>query len=127
PLADTVSLGSSDISATLPPAVDLLAGTVDRLVTFNSTGSFTLTATDLVQGSKTASTSPAITVSPAQFIPATGGTAISADGATGTFTTLTGPTYTENASGNVGTGTIVLNAPAGFVFDTGGTAPTVLV
>jgi hypothetical protein len=40
---------------------------------------------------------------------------------------LTGPSYSENASGNVGTGTILLNAPAGFLFDTSGTAPTMLV
>src|SRR5262249_14648433 len=57
---------------------------------------------------------------------ATGGGAIAADGAAaGTFTSLTGPSYAENASGNVGTGTIIVNAPAGFVFDTGGTAPLV--
>src|SRR5262249_11682264 len=85
------------------------------------------TATDLIDGSKTASTSPAITVSPAQYTAATGGTAVSADGASGTFTSLTGPTYSENASGNIGTGTIILNAPAGFLFDTGGTAPTVMI
>src|SRR6185503_16368116 len=83
--------------------------------------------TDLTDGSKTAGISPAITVSPAQYTPATGGSSISADGATGTFITLTGPTYSENASGNVGTGTIILKAPSGFVFDTGGTAPTVLM
>ena len=40
---------------------------------------------------------------------------------------MTGPSYTENASGDVGTGTIIVNAPAGFIFDTGGTAPTVLI
>src|SRR5206468_7493183 len=73
------------------------------------------------------STSPSIAVSPAQFTLATGGAAVSADTTGGTFTTLTGPTYTENASGNVGAGTIILNAPAGFVFDTGGTAPTVRI
>src|SRR5207245_7426075 len=58
---------------------------------------------------------------------ALGGGAISADTAGGTYTTLTGPTYYEAASGDVGTGTIILNAPTGFVFDTGGTAPTVLI
>src|SRR5262249_12007894 len=41
--------------------------------------------------------------------------------------TLTGPSYSENNSGEVGTGTIILKAPAGFLFDTGGTAPTVLI
>jgi hypothetical protein len=38
---------------------------------------------------------------------------------------LTGQATTENAYGDVGIGTIIVNAPAGFVFDTGGTAPTV--
>src|SRR5207249_6945643 len=33
--------------------------------------------------------------------------------------------YTESKAGQVGQGTIILNAPAGFIFDTGGTAPTV--
>src|SRR5205814_2900502 len=63
----------------------------------------------------------------AQFTPATGGSAISADTVGGTFTSLTGPTYSENANGNVGTGTIILSVPSGFIFDTGGTAPTVLI
>ena len=126
-VSDTVGLTSSDTTATLPAAAALAAGTTNLTVYFNTNGSFTLTATDLSDGSKSPSTSPAITVSPAQFTAATGGGAIAADGATGTFTTLTGPSYTENASGNVGTGTIILNAPAGFVFDTGGTAPTVLI
>jgi len=40
---------------------------------------------------------------------------------------LTGPTYSENTTNKVGTGTIILKAPTGFVFDTGGTAPTVAV
>ena len=59
---------------------------------------------------------------------ATGGSAISADNATsGTWTTLTGPTLAEGAVGDIGTGTIILTAPSGFVFNTGGTAPTVLL
>src|SRR6185369_11430151 len=105
----------------------LAAGTTNLTVSFNTNGSFTLTATDLTDGSKGANTSPAITGSPAQFTLATGGSAISADGATGTFTTLTGPTYSENTTDEVGTGTIILKAPTGFVFDTGGTAPTMLI
>src|SRR5262249_36568671 len=126
-VSDTVGLTSTDTSATLPPAAALAAGTQNLTVYFNGIGNFTLTATDLDDGTKGSSTSPAIAVTGAQFTATTGGGAISADGATGTFTTLTGPTYSENASGDVGTGTIIVNAPAGFVFDTGGTAPTVLV
>ncbi len=47
--------------------------------------------------------------------PATGGSAISADTTGVSFTTLTGPAYDGV---DIPTGTIVLNAPAGFVFDT---------
>ena len=122
-----LNLSSSDLTATLPPAAALAGGTTNLTVSFNATGNFTPTATDLTDGSATSSTSPTIAVSPAQFAPTTGGGAIPADGATtGTFTSLSGPSYSENASGNMGTGTIILKAPAGFVFDTGGTAPTVL-
>src|SRR5206468_7669304 len=121
-----VGITSSDTTATLPMNAALVSGTQTTTVLFNTNGSFTITATDLGDGSKTASTSPAIAVSPAQFTPATGGSAIAADSATGTFTSLTGPTYSEDLAGEVGTGTIILNAPAGFVFDTGGTAPSVL-
>ncbi len=127
-VTDTVGLGSSDTTATLPPATALVAGTTNLTVVFNTNGNFTISASDLTDGTKGASTSPAITVSPAQVTPATGGGAIAADGvATGTFTSLTGPSYSENASGNVGAGTIILNVPSGFIFDTGGTAPRVLV
>src|SRR5262249_36650063 len=94
---DTVSLTSSDTSATLPPAAALVAGTANPTVYFNANGTFTLTASDLSNGSKSPSTSPAISVSGAQFTAATGGAAIPADGAfTSAFTTLTGPTYSEN-------------------------------
>src|SRR5207245_3555062 len=87
----------------------------------------TVTATDHSDGSKTASTSPAIAVGTGQYTAATGGSAISADTTGGAFTNLAGPSYSEKASGDVGTGTIILNAPSGFTFDTGGTAPTVVV
>src|SRR4030095_11612960 len=100
---------SSDTSATLPAATSLAAGTKNLTVYFNTNGSFTLTATDLSNGSKSPSTSPAISVSGAQFTAATGGGAIAADGAaTGTFTSLTGPSYSEKTNGNVGTGTIIV-------------------
>jgi hypothetical protein len=126
-VSDTVGLSSSDVTATLPSATALLAGTANLLIAFNANGNFSLTASDLDDGSKTPSTSPAITATPPQYTQATGGGAISADGATGTFTNLTGPTYSENTTNKVGTGTIILKAPTGFIFDTGGTAPTMLI
>ena len=80
-VSDTVGLSSSDTSATLPAAAALAAGTTNLTVYFNANGTFTLTATDLSNGSKSPSTSPAIAVSGAQFTAATGGGAIPADGA----------------------------------------------
>ncbi|WP_421774896.1 invasin domain 3-containing protein [Gracilimonas sp.] len=60
--------------------------------------------------------------------PATGGTGISADNfASGTWTTLTGPVIQETAPGQLQTGNIRFQAPSGFIWDTGGTAPTVSV
>lgn len=54
--------------------------------------------------------------------PATGGGAISADTAGGTpWTTLAGPALSETSPGGMGKGSIVLNAPAGFEFNTGST------
>lgn len=51
---------------------------------------------------------------------ATGGSSISADTTSGTYTMLTGPTIQEGASRDIpGTGTIVLSAPSGFIFNTG--------
>ena len=55
-VTDTVSLTSSDTSATLPAAAALAAGTKNLTVYFNASGSFTLTATDLSDGSNSAST-----------------------------------------------------------------------
>ena len=56
---------------------------------------------------------------------ATGGSAISADTTGSSFTTLSGPALDDI---NISTGTIILNAPDGFVFNTDvADAPTVLV
>ena len=56
-----------------------------------------------------------------------GGSAISADTTTNIYTSLTGPIYTEIQNGNVGAGTIILKAPAGFIFDTNAPPPSVLI
>lgn len=58
---------------------------------------------------------------------ATGGGAISADTTGGAYTTLIGPVISEGSMADIGTGTIILNVPSGFIFDTTGIAPTVLV
>jgi len=54
---------------------------------------------------------------------ATGGTAISADTAaaapgTGAWTTLTGPIFDEGSTRDIGAGTIIFTAPAGYEFNT---------
>ncbi len=68
-----------------------------------------------------------ISIGASELIRATGGEAISADTVGGAWTTLSGPTYIEGNSGAIGVGTIILQIPAGFEFDTGGMAPTVLI
>jgi hypothetical protein len=55
--------------------------------------------------------------------PASGGSAIPASTYGGTFTALTGPVITETIVGDINIGTIVLTAPAGFVFDTNAPLP----
>ncbi len=57
------------------------------------------------------------TFAAASVTPATGGSAISADTTGGAYTTLTGPIITEGATADIGTGTIILNAPPGFIFN----------
>lgn len=59
--------------------------------------------------------------------PATGGSSISADTAGGAYTSLTDPIISEGITADIGVGTIILNAPPGFIFDIGGIAPTILV
>ncbi len=57
-------------------------------------------------------------VSSVIITPATGGSAISAATVGGTYTALTGPVIAEDDTGQIPTGTIILNAPTGFIFDT---------
>lgn len=63
----------------------------------------------------------------AMVTPASGGGAIPSSSAGGAWTTLIGSVVTEAAVANIGVGTIILNVPAGFVFDIAGIAPTVLI
>jgi hypothetical protein len=58
-----VGITSSDSAATLPTSAALVAGTRTFSVTLNTVGSRTVTATDVTDSTKTANTSPAITVS----------------------------------------------------------------
>ena len=63
----TVAITSSDINANLPPNAALAAGTRTFSVSLKTAGSRTVTATDVTDGTKTASTSPPITVNPGPF------------------------------------------------------------
>ena len=58
----TVGITSSDTAATLPASAALVAGTRTFSITLRTAGSRTVTATDLTDGTKTANTSPGITV-----------------------------------------------------------------
>lgn len=60
---------------------------------------------------------------------ASGGSSIASNTVGGSWTSLTGPVITSIGNNDISSdpGTIVLNVPSGFVFDTGGTAPSVLV
>jgi autotransporter-associated beta strand protein len=59
---DTVAITSTDGAATLPASAALALGTGTFAVTFNTIGAgFTVTATDVTDGTKTASTTPGLT------------------------------------------------------------------
>ena len=65
--SDTVGITSSDSNAALPSNAALSAGTQTFAVKFNTAGSRTVTATDITDGTKTANTSPNITVNVGAF------------------------------------------------------------
>lgn len=60
---------------------------------------------------------PQVTVTPASGGSAVPSNTAPACGAAGTWTTLIGPVVAETAAAQIGTGTIVLSAPAGFEFN----------
>src|SRR5207248_11065473 len=64
----TVGITSSDANATLPANAALVAGTRTFNVTLKTAGSWTATATDITDGTKTANTSPAIAVNAGLFV-----------------------------------------------------------
>lgn len=64
---------------------------------------------------------PSLAFAAVSITTATGGSSISADTTGVSYTTLTGPTITEGANKDITTGTIIINAPSGFIFNTGAT------
>jgi uncharacterized repeat protein (TIGR01451 family) len=120
--SDTIRIGLSDTNVI--PLVDqfLTNGTKSVSVTMTTPGTNVVTATDVTSAGKTPATN-SIPVSTGQYTFATGGGAISADATGVSYTNLTGPVYREaasaDASGNgSGPWSVILNAPAGFIFDT---------
>jgi hypothetical protein len=76
--SDTIAITSSDVTATLPANAALVSGTKSFSITLNTASSTTtITATDFSDGTKTANTSPPITVTvpPTYTWAATSGTA----------------------------------------------------
>ena len=62
-----INIVSSDANATLPGNADLSSGTQTFSVTFKTAGSATVTASDVLDGTKTPSTSPSTTVNTSVF------------------------------------------------------------
>jgi hypothetical protein len=116
--------------ASFDEPVTLAGGTgTSKVMATLSAGSHTITAEYSGDADYVSATSAGLaqTVNPSPVTPATGGEAISAETAGGAWTTLVGPVYTESKVGSVGVGTVILNAPEGFEFDTTGTAPAVKI
>src|SRR5205814_1259086 len=67
-VTDTVGIATTDGNAGLPANTALVAGTRSLSVTNKTAGSWTVTATDITDGTKTASTSPPITVNAGAFV-----------------------------------------------------------
>jgi hypothetical protein len=61
---DTITVTSSDATAVLPADAALSSGTRTFSVSFSSEGSFTVTATDVTDATKTASTGTATKANP---------------------------------------------------------------
>lgn len=118
-VTDTLHFTSSDGLAVLPGNAPLVGGTGVFSVSLSSEGSQTVTVSDVSDGTRLASTSAVIRVGVADVYPATGGASMSADTTGGAFTPLTGPAIAEGSAGNIGSGTLILSVPAGFVINTG--------
>ena len=63
-VSDTVHLTTTDGTATVDPDTQFLSGTAYMNVTFNATNTFTITASDVTDISKTSNTSSSVTSAP---------------------------------------------------------------
>jgi hypothetical protein len=104
-VVDNVGITSTDVNAALPANALLVAGTQTFSVTLKTVGSWTVTATDLTDGTKTANTSPLVTVTVGAFtklqilLPGETAAPGTATGKTGTPTTqLAGIAFTATVN-----------------------------
>lgn len=66
-VSDVIGLNSTEATATLPSNTASVSGTKTLSVSNNTVGTWTVTASDVTDGTKLASTSPSITVNPGPF------------------------------------------------------------
>src|SRR5206468_7429479 len=105
-VGDTVGITASDANAALPANAALVGGQQSFSVTLKTAGTRTLTATDVTDGTKTANTSPSITVNVGGFVKLQ----LLVPGETAAPGTTTGKTGTPTAR-TAGTGySITVNA-----------------
>jgi hypothetical protein len=67
-VTDTVGFSSTDANASLPPNIALAGGTTTGSVQFRTAGARTITASDVTDGSRSADTSPGVTVNAGAFV-----------------------------------------------------------
>jgi Invasin, domain 3/Bacterial Ig-like domain (group 1)/Cadherin-like domain len=122
-IADTVHLASSDLAATLPSDTALVSGTKNLSVTLATTGSQTLTASDVTDAGKT-SASGTVTVATAVYRSALSGTwstpgtwQYSTDGGSTWSTAAVAPTAANSTSILVQSNCTVTVSGTGFSID----------
>jgi uncharacterized protein YjdB len=95
------------------------ASPATRNVSPSSSTTYTVTAlTDATACTNTGTGTATVSITTA-LTPATGGLSICSGTVGGAYTSLTGPVYQEPTTADITAGTIILNAPAGFIFNTG--------
>src|SRR5207249_5016133 len=100
----TIGITSTDTNATLPPNAALVAGTKNCTVTLKTLGNPTVTASDITDGSKTASTSPGIPINSGPATRLSFQTQPSPSATAGVAFTQQPVVRVEDSSGNLVTG-----------------------
>ena len=125
---DGSALGTGSLSTT---SVNTSSGAVTvASQSYNKAETIKVKASDGTRVSTLAATQEIVVSAAAVGVTtATGGSAISSDSFNNpaSYTTLTGPAIVEAGVGGIGTGTVILNAPTGFAFDTTASSVTATV